>query len=522
MKRAVGYVRVSTRKDEQATSPENQRTMIEAECRRKGWELVACFEDKMTGGTIDRPDFSELRRYIERNPVNVMLINDLTRFGRETLEYLEFTRRFLAPRKIELWDVHGINGSERQVELVRLIQMWMGEDWRLSNKAKVKAAVEVCASKGYWNGVIPYGYYSSKRGRAGVGGEPDKPCVLQPDPDTAPVVRQMFEWAAAGARARTICSRLNSQGIASPTGVRWCNSSIERILRNNVYRGMVNYCGQHLPGAHEPLVDEKTWQQVSETIIPRQYSRKAGFYLLSRVYCPLFVRPDGQPLGIYGMTVRGHRKYALAQIGSSREVDARMTHTGARFPRTIDADLMEESVLECFNTRGDGELPMWWVEISRQAEDRLRREQEVLKRLQVQLAALGKSRTAQKRRLDRALDFGQDSDIRERYAELARVDSEAERVRKELANAEREIKALGEPLDMPEPMVQQLNVIQFLREQQNRAALREALAIVIKRVLVTLDNSGEIMLQLELRQECLETQRRVSEVQYSIFETYSV
>lgn len=501
MTTAVGYVRVSTKKDEQATSPAIQRAMIEQECERQGWDLLRMFEDRYSGENLDRPDFQDLKSYLIQNQVNLLIVKDLSRFGRETLDYLNFTRTFLEPRGIELYVLQGANGKERGIELVRLLDMWIAEDFRITNKRKVKAAVEMCASKGYWNGVIPYGYYSSKRD-TGRG-----PCILKIDNDTAKIVRQIFDWAASGVRARTMVRRLNLQGIPSPKEAQWCTASVTRIIHNKVYLGRVNYRGESLPGAHEPLVSEELWEKAQGTLTRGRDISEPGRYLLSRVYCPTLQRTNGLPQPYYGMAIRGRRRYTLAQRDPARETAIVPTQSLAQYAKSLDADVVERIVLDCFKCEGLPEqLPSWWVEIQRKGEEKIRREEDDLAALNKELHSLGKQRTAEKKRLDKALDFGVEADIRERYEHIALIDRQIEEVKLEAAKLEGRIESQKEPLEMPLKMIQQINVIKLLRDNGDRAALRQALRVLVDRILVRKDDRGEISLEIVLRSNA-ETRR---------------
>lgn len=509
MKRAVGYVRVSTDGDDQATSPVVQRAMIEEECARQGWELAAVFEDKFSGGSLDRPDFHELTSYLDTHQVDLLIVKDLSRFGRETLDYLHFTRTFLEPRGIELYLLRGVNGQDGTVELVRLIDMWIGERYRLDVIRKTKDAMRTCAGKGYWAGVIPYGYYSSKLGRAGELGQPDKPCILQPDPETAPVVRQIFSWAAEGMRARATTSRLNLQGIPSPRGAQWSTATVARIVRNKAYIGFVNYRGTCLPGEHEALVDEETWKRAQNNKELGHVSRVPGRYLLTRMYCPLYLRSNGLPLSFYGMTVKGSRRYALARRDDARESAAKPIRPGLVFPRTLDADIVEAAVLDCFKVADSAQgLPCWWVEIQQKDEELINRDETTLDALRKELRRLGQERATTKKRFHKALDFNLEADARELSAHIATIDRQAETVKLEVSNLEARIETHKQLQEMPQQLTQHINVIQLLQETGNHVALREALSILINRIFITLNDADELILQIELRLEAYGKERR--------------
>ena len=70
----VGYTRVST--DEQASSGlglKAQRTLIEAECERRGWELVQVFEDAGASGKAlsGRPALAKALEAVQRRRLRV-------------------------------------------------------------------------------------------------------------------------------------------------------------------------------------------------------------------------------------------------------------------------------------------------------------------------------------------------------------------------------------------------------------------------------------------------------------------
>jgi DNA invertase Pin-like site-specific DNA recombinase len=62
----IGYCRVST--EEQGDSGlglKSQRSAINAECERRGWELVAVYEDVLSGRTLKRPGVAQALETVE-------------------------------------------------------------------------------------------------------------------------------------------------------------------------------------------------------------------------------------------------------------------------------------------------------------------------------------------------------------------------------------------------------------------------------------------------------------------------
>src|SRR4051795_13610563 len=87
--RVIGYVRVST--DEQGVSGaglEAQRRAIQAECRRRGWELVETIEDcGYSAKDLRRPGVKEALRTLEAGEANALVVAKLDRLSRSMIDF---------------------------------------------------------------------------------------------------------------------------------------------------------------------------------------------------------------------------------------------------------------------------------------------------------------------------------------------------------------------------------------------------------------------------------------------------
>jgi site-specific DNA recombinase len=84
--RAVGYIRVST---EDRGTLSNQRLSIKEYCDRQGFQWLGDFSDEeQSGATFERPGFKQLIAAIAEQNFDVVVVNELTRFGRNTAELL--------------------------------------------------------------------------------------------------------------------------------------------------------------------------------------------------------------------------------------------------------------------------------------------------------------------------------------------------------------------------------------------------------------------------------------------------
>ena len=88
-------------------------------------------------------------------------------------------------------------------------------------------------SRGFWVGSgTPFGY---RRVKVQDGGK--ERVKLEPRPETAWIVKRMFELVVSGMGTKEIAKWLNTQGIESPKGKRWGKGRVHRVLVNPVYIG---------------------------------------------------------------------------------------------------------------------------------------------------------------------------------------------------------------------------------------------------------------------------------------------
>lgn len=83
--RAVIYARVST--DDQDC--ERQVRDLTAFAARAGYQIVSVFEEKVSGTTSDREQRNEVLRLAQSRQIDIVLVTELTRWGRSTIDLLE-------------------------------------------------------------------------------------------------------------------------------------------------------------------------------------------------------------------------------------------------------------------------------------------------------------------------------------------------------------------------------------------------------------------------------------------------
>jgi hypothetical protein len=152
--------------------------------------------------------------------------------------------------------------------------------WFMYHERGEQVADRVIFERGVAN-VVPYGYcrnatFTDGRVVARVSDDLDDKALV-PDPETAPIVRRIFEWRVGGHSWTSMVDELNKESIPSPRGGHWTVSTIRSIVRNEAYLGVARYKDRRNEQAHEPLVSRAVWQaaQAAESV-QRTGAYKAG------------------------------------------------------------------------------------------------------------------------------------------------------------------------------------------------------------------------------------------------------
>jgi DNA invertase Pin-like site-specific DNA recombinase len=237
--RAAGYVRMSD--DKQEKSPEEQRREITALAEQQNCEFARWYVDEgISGDSHNRPSFLQMIDDAERGDFEVILAWDQDRFSRfDLLDAAEYWRR-LRDQGIRIITVNQgeLDFADFRSVLLATINQHGNHEFLLKLGKNVCRGHREAAESGRWvNGAAPFGY------RIG----PD--VRLVPDPQTAPIVQQLFEDAATTPINR-LARQLNARGIKPPRAKTWSYVSILSILENEAYLGTVihgrNPCGKEL------------------------------------------------------------------------------------------------------------------------------------------------------------------------------------------------------------------------------------------------------------------------------------
>ena len=370
--RAVIYIRLSEADEGKSYESEsesitNQRNLLMNFVKEKGFIFVGEYvDDGYSGTNFERPGFTKMIEDIKSKMVNLVIVKDLSRLGRDHVMTGYYIENFFPENNIRFISLQenydsAINQASNDSSTFIIA---CNDYYSRQNSIKIRSVLNDKRKKGKFIGSNPsYGYMK----------DPEEKGHLIPDPEYAPVVKKIFEMAANGVGLSDITSYLNDNKIKTPSSLKrknpnskmryneqWTISSVKKILKNRMYTGdmvqstqtKVNYKSKKkktlpksnwdiVPGTHEPLVDKLTFERIQGNVKRTNVSvgnrEKRLFENL------LFCKECGNALTI---TYRKNQDYWTINCNKyARDPRRRLCE-----PHFMPYDKLEEALLEVVRT----------------------------------------------------------------------------------------------------------------------------------------------------------------------------
>ena len=231
--RVAAYCRVSTDSEEQLTSYQNQLAYYtEKIMKEPGWTMAGLFADEGITGTSakKRKDFLRMLRQCRQGKIDLILTKSVSRFARNTVDTLTYTRELRSLGIPVLFEEQNINSIHPESEFLITLHGAFAQSESESTSSRVSWGKRQSMRSG--RAIFQYkwllGYERGPDGR---------PLVV---PEEAEVVRSIYQWYLAGDTLRAIKDRLEAQGTRTATGsTEWTITSLRGILSNEKYCGDV-------------------------------------------------------------------------------------------------------------------------------------------------------------------------------------------------------------------------------------------------------------------------------------------
>lgn len=260
-------------------------------------------DDGFSGVSFDREGLQAMLQEVEAGNVATVITKDLSRLGRNYLktgELIEVVFPECGVRYIAIND--GVDTAREDNEFTPL-RNWFNEFYARDTSKKIRAVKQAKAQRGERvNGEAPYGYII----------DPENKNHLIPDPETAPIVKQIFSMYVRGDRICEIQDWLQENKVLTVSELRyrrtgscrhprphpdciynWPDKTIYDILARKEYLGhtltaksyKVSYKSKKtrrnpeekqyfFPDTHEALIDSETFELAQKRIATKHRPNK--------------------------------------------------------------------------------------------------------------------------------------------------------------------------------------------------------------------------------------------------------
>ena len=267
----------------------NQKEILKDYCLKNGFNLIDEYvDDGYSGTNFDRPGFIRLIEDIKNKKINIVVVKDLSRLGRDHVMTGYYIETYFPENKVrfisilESYDSFKNQASNDSSTFI----IACNDYYSKQNSIKIRNVLNEKRKNGKFVGSLPcFGYMR----------DPLDKGHLIPNIDTAPIVKKIFEWRADGIGPTEIANRLNKANLITPSGYKkinyssrlidrdnWNISTVKKILTNRVYTGdlvqhtqtKVNYKSKKkitldeklwiiVENTHEALIDKDTFNYVN-------------------------------------------------------------------------------------------------------------------------------------------------------------------------------------------------------------------------------------------------------------------
>ena len=263
-----------------------------------GWEIVREFSEKGVSrfkvSAKDRDAIQEIQWDALQNKFDILLVFMFDRLGRREDE-TPFVVEWFVKNGIEVWSVkEGQQRFDTHVDkLLNYIRYWQASGESIKTSVRTKTRMEQLTKEGcFTGGVVPFGYRLEHKGRTNKRNQDVGDLVI--DPDEAEIVKLIFQkYLYEGYGAQRLCRYLTEQGIKNKKGRNIPTTSINRIIKNPIYTGIIrNGDSQSDVLTDLQIIDAETFEKAQQMMEKRvthhsdvPLNTKGRSLLVGNIYC---------------------------------------------------------------------------------------------------------------------------------------------------------------------------------------------------------------------------------------------
>lgn len=303
MKKYIAYYRKSTdTEDKQILSLKDQRRVVYEFAERKGLFIAKNleFSESYSAKAPGRKVFNEVVGLLRDGKADGLVCYKADRLTRNYTDLGTLVQ--LIESDVEIWasdfGEYENNANGKMVFAFNALIAKLKID-HLSEDTK--RGLEGRARSGWWPGWAPFGYMNvDSMGRiTGKQYSPEKQRYLdglkraadpiEKDPHVSPYIKMAFEsYAYQNFSLRSLCEKLNAEGVVARGGGKITIATLEQILKNHFYYGVMVWKGEIRDANHKPIISKSLFDLVQNRLStkkPFQLNKKKNFLYKGLLTC---------------------------------------------------------------------------------------------------------------------------------------------------------------------------------------------------------------------------------------------
>ncbi|MBP9669818.1 recombinase family protein [Candidatus Woesebacteria bacterium] len=290
MQTCVQYVRVSSEDQISGFSLDAQLDACKKLAKTNNLKIIGTYRDEgQSAREKDRPEFQKMIARCEAEHIDYVLVYHTDRFARNSLDHAIVKDKLRKANTTLLSYSQPMIDSSPEGKFLDGVLASVNQFYSDDLSRKTKMGMRRKWDEGWWPSWAPIGYNNVKKDN-GVKG------YVEIDPIQGPLVLEAFKKYATGNYSLIKLSELMYQkGLKSRKKNQvLTDSSLQQMISNTFYYGLMHWSGETKIGNHKPLIDRSLFDQCQYIASQhRQFLlrvRKHRFLLRGFAYCPVHER----------------------------------------------------------------------------------------------------------------------------------------------------------------------------------------------------------------------------------------
>lgn len=274
----VIYARYSS-DNQREESIEGQLRECTAYAEKNGISILDTYIDRaLTAKTDHRPNFQKMIKDSEKHTFDYIIVWKLDRFARNRYDSAHY-KALLKKHGVKVLSATEAISEGAEGIILESVLEGMAEYYSVELAEKVIRGQTENALKCKFNGgTVPFGYLI------------DEEQHFQINPETAPLVLEVYKKYDSGMTMTKIAEEFNSRGIPNVRGTKFNVNSISKILTNRRYIGEYRYRDVVVPDGIPTIVPKDLFDKIQKEIeknkkTPGRYKAEDQYILTTKLYC---------------------------------------------------------------------------------------------------------------------------------------------------------------------------------------------------------------------------------------------